>query len=88
MVRVVFCVFMVMALVTPLARGQCATYIYENGPCTNGADADCCNFLTQTTNWGPHVESIWCVCQALLIADAPVTSLNDCGVVQGTDPYC
>ncbi|KAL8235802.1 hypothetical protein R6Q59_016883 [Mikania micrantha] len=86
---VVFCVLLVIALVTsPVAKGQCMTYILDGGPCTNGADANCCDFLTQTTAWGPHVESIWCVCQALQLAGLPVTYLNDCGVVSGSDPYC
>ncbi|GJT17171.1 hypothetical protein Tco_0875877 [Tanacetum coccineum] len=43
---------------------------------------------TDTTDWGPHVETTWCVCQELLIAGLPATYLNDCGVVEGSDPYC
>ncbi|KAL6577584.1 hypothetical protein OROMI_009912 [Orobanche minor] len=88
-VAVAISMFLVMALVaSPGARGQCLTFILENGPCTNGADADCCNFLTETTSWGPHVESVWCVCQALLNAGLTATYLNDCGVVDGSNPYC
>ncbi|KAJ9546621.1 hypothetical protein OSB04_019164 [Centaurea solstitialis] len=76
-------------VVAPLARGQCSTYFLEGAPCTNGADDECCNLLREATDfWNPHVESIWCVCQGLQSSDIPVTRLNECDVVSGTDPYC
>ncbi|KAL3635986.1 hypothetical protein CASFOL_020533 [Castilleja foliolosa] len=88
MMKVVICM-LVLALVTaPRVSGQCVTTIFENGPCTNGADWDCCHFLTETTAWGPHVEPVICLCLALQNIGAPVTYLNDCGVVEGSDPYC
>ncbi|KAJ0899051.1 hypothetical protein HanRHA438_Chr08g0363831 [Helianthus annuus] len=90
MAKAVFCVLLMIALVTtPLVQGQCMTYFLEGAPCSNGADETCCNLLKELTNfWNPHVESIWCVCQGLQAGGIPVTVLNDCGVVEGTDPYC
>jgi len=76
-------------MVAPAVQGHCITYILDGGSCTNGLDVNCCNFLQGTINfWNPYIESIRCVCQALLIAGLPATYLNDCGVVAGIDPYC
>ncbi|KAL3635984.1 hypothetical protein CASFOL_020531 [Castilleja foliolosa] len=89
MMKVVICMLVLALVAAPNASGQCMTYILEHGPCTNGADSICCNILKEITSfWNPHVESIWCVCQALQYAGLPVTYLNDCGVVEGSDPYC
>ncbi|GJU42268.1 coat protein [Tanacetum coccineum] len=79
---------MITFVSTPMVTRQCLTFILEGGPCTNGADADCCKFLKDTKDWGPHVETTWSVCQELLIAGLLATYLNDCGVVEGSDPYC
>ncbi|GJU71568.1 hypothetical protein Tco_1262973 [Tanacetum coccineum] len=73
---------MITFVSTPMVTRQCLTFILEGGPCTNGADADCCKFLMDITDWGPHVETTWCVCQELLILSLPATYLNDCGVVE------
>ncbi|GJR65645.1 ulp1 protease family, C-terminal catalytic domain-containing protein [Tanacetum coccineum] len=79
---------MITFVSTPMVTRQCLTFILEGGPCTNGADADCCKFLKDTTDWGPHVETTWCVCQELLIAGLPATYLNDCGVVEDPREAC
>lgn len=90
MMKGVFCMFLVIALVVaPGTEGQCMTFFLENAPCTNEADATCCDLLREATDfWNPHVESVWCVCQGLQAGGIPVTRLNECGVVEGTDPYC
>ncbi|GJV08251.1 hypothetical protein Tco_1345907, partial [Tanacetum coccineum] len=41
-----------------------------------------------TTDWGPHVETTWSVCQELLIAGLLATYLNDCGVVEDPREAC
>ena len=85
MAKFVICMLLVIAFVsTPMVTGQysCSTYIGEGGPCTNGADADCCKFLKDAK------DGDWCVCSALVLAGLPATYLNDCGVVEGSDPIC